>query len=147
MGEDSTAYLAELKQLRGSAGVEDRVYFSDDQDVPGHLRQADLFVFASRGEGFGTVQIEAMASGLPSVATRLPGVNTDIYRDGIDAYLVALDDVDEMVDKIAHLARHPDQREQMGQAARGRAESMVSLESVADQYLQLYGALKSSAGQ
>lgn len=107
-------------------------------DLAHHLPCADVFLFPSRQEGFGTVQIEAMACGLPCVVNDLPGVSLDIYPDPTVGFRVAGNDVDTYVRIITDLLRNPEQRARIGAAARARAESVFSVEAIAARYVTLY---------
>ena len=116
-------------------------------DVPDLLRQADLMVFPSlpAGEGMPGVLIEAGLSGLPVVATDVPGVRT-IVQDGSSGLVVAVDDPQAMVAAVAGLLDDPDHRREMGRAARERCVERFSLASVAAQWLRLLGPLLPQGG-
>jgi glycosyltransferase involved in cell wall biosynthesis len=97
-----------LEALASDLGIADAVEFKGillDEPLAAEMRGADLFVLPSRSEGFGVVLIEALATGLPVVATRSGGPD-GIVADG-DGVLVAADDVDAFVaglhDAIARL--------------------------------------------
>jgi len=73
-GEDQMGDRARLQTLAGSLGVADRVEWVDHtDDVAAHLRAADIMVAPSRWEGMSLVLLEALACGLPVVATRVAG--------------------------------------------------------------------------
>ncbi len=101
-------------------------------DVAEVLRGADAFVFPSlpTGEGMPGVLIEAGMSGLPVVATAVPGVRT-IVEDGVGGLVVDVDDVDAMVDATARLISSSALRSTMGEAARARCVERFSLDAVA----------------
>lgn len=110
-------------------------------NVEEYLQVSDIFIFPSRREGFGTVQIEAMACGLSCVVNDLPGVSCDIYPDEQVGFRVQDNHVDEMVRICDDLIRHPDKRMLIGQAARQRVVEQFSLESVGRRYIGFYGKL------
>lgn len=84
-------------------GVEDRVLLIGAQpDVERYFGIADMFVFPSGYEAFGLVTLEALASGVPVVATRV-GIAPEIVRDGVNGYLVARDE-QEIGDRMELLA-------------------------------------------
>ena len=112
-----------------AAGVE---LLGSRSDVAGILRGADVLVFPSlpTGEGMPGVLIEAGLTGLPVVATAVPGVKT-VVEDGASGFVVAVDDVAGMVAATARLVAEPDLRRTMGAEARRRCEARFSLEAVA----------------
>ena len=107
-------------------------------DVAELLRRADLLVFPSRpaGEGLPGVLVEAGLTGLPVVATDVPGVRT-IVEDGSTGLVVPDDDLSAMVAATARLMEDTALRTAMGQAARQRCVDLFSLDAVAAQWLEL----------
>ena len=89
--------------------------------------------------------LEAMASGLPVVATRVGG-NADLVAAGRSGMLVDVDDVGAMADAIATYAADASLRAHHGQAGRQRAESEFSLETMVGRYAALYDRLLGRAG-
>jgi glycosyltransferase involved in cell wall biosynthesis len=118
-----------LVEPAAQAGVE---LLGSRPDVAELLRGADVFVFPSRptGEGMPGVLIEAGMSGLPVVATAVPGVRT-IVEDGIGGFVVDTDDMAAMVEATARLAGSAELRRTMGDAARRRCVERFSLDAVA----------------
>jgi glycosyltransferase involved in cell wall biosynthesis len=118
--------------LRGPAEAAGVELLGSRSDVADILRTADVFVFPSlpTGEGMPGVLIEAGLTGLPVVATAVPGVRT-IVEDGSSGIVVGADDVTAMVEATARLVADPDLRRAMGAAARRRCEARFSLEAVA----------------
>jgi glycosyltransferase involved in cell wall biosynthesis len=102
------------------------------------LAAGDVFIFPSRLEGFGTVQIEAMACGLACVVNDLPGLSLDIFPDGETGIRIQDNDVKRFAAAVLDLIRAPEKRIRMGVAARERAEGVFSIERVADRYVTLY---------
>ncbi len=101
-------------------------------DVPEVMRGADLLVFPSlpTGEGMPGVLIEAGLSGLPVVATAVPGVRS-IVRDATTGFVVGPDDLSAMVEASARLVMSSDLRRQMGEAARSHCMAEFTLTAVA----------------
>lgn len=113
------------------------------EDAEHYLQAADLFMFPSRKEGFGTVQTEAMACGLPCVVNELPGVSCDIYPDESVGFRVQGNEVEAYVRTIFSLLVNPAGRQKIGAAARQRVLDHFSLESVGQSYLEFYRQLGS----
>jgi glycosyltransferase involved in cell wall biosynthesis len=84
--------------------------------------EADIFVYPSLHEGSAFATYEAMASGLPVVATPNTG---SVVRDGVDGFIVKPRDVESLMERIEWLYRQPDLRRTMGASARRRAESFT----------------------
>ncbi len=101
-------------------------------DVAEVLRGADVFVFPSlpTGEGMPGVLIEAGLTGLPVVATAVPGVRS-IVEDGKGGFVVDVDDLEAMVEATSRLVLSPELRRVMGEAARRRCLERFSLDAVA----------------
>jgi len=112
--------------------------------VERYMQLSDLFVFPSRREGFGTVQIEAMACGLPCIVNDLPGVSSDIFPDESAGFRIAGNHAGAYIEKIKQLMDDGDLRARMAAAARSRAVSVFSSAVVADRYLSFYRTLMSS---
>jgi glycosyltransferase involved in cell wall biosynthesis len=112
-----------------TAGVE---LLGSRDDVAEVLRGADVFVFTSRptGEGMPGVLIEAGLTGLPVVATAVPGART-VVEDGATGFVVDADDTAGMVEATARLVADADLRRHMGEAARRRCTERFSLDAVA----------------
>ena len=120
-----------------------KVEFLDQvEDVPGLLQSADLAVFPSRWqEAFGFVVAEAMACGIPVVASDAGGIPEVLGRDGKAGLIFRNGDLEDLESKVYHLIMNPDIRDRMGQAARERAESRFSLPRMVDEYAALYEEL------
>lgn len=86
-------------------------------DKFGALRSADIYVLPSHNEGMPISILEAMAQGLPIIATRVGGI-PELVRDGIDGMLVNAGDVEALAQVIAGLALDPARRARMGESAR-----------------------------
>jgi glycosyltransferase involved in cell wall biosynthesis len=117
------------------AGVELR---GSRSDVADQMRRADVLVFCSRpaGEGMPGVLIEAGLSGLPVVATAVPGVRT-IVKDGETGLVVGVEDLDAMTTATARVLEDAQLRSAMGRAARQRCVQRFSLAAVGDRWLSL----------
>lgn len=109
---------AALENLVAALNLTGRVYMPGAAKNPfALLAKAKAFVLPSRFEGFPNALTEAMALGLPCVATRFGGVE-DIIRDGENGVLVPLEDAESMAQAIAALLQYPDRASAIGDAAR-----------------------------
>ncbi|MBK8640046.1 MAG: glycosyltransferase family 4 protein [Chromatiaceae bacterium] len=98
-----------LQQKAQALGVSDRVVFAgriEEGEKADHYRLADAFVMPGRGEGFGFVFLEAMACGVPVVASTLDG-SREAVRDGALGLLVDPDDRDALRNAITQALRRP----------------------------------------
>lgn len=108
-------------------------------DVAGQLRDADVFLMSSRSENLPIALLEAMASGLPSVITRVGGV-PEVVGDSCAAILVPPEDVDAIASALALLAHDEALRRSMGDCARVRAQS-YSIEDTVSAVGRVYASL------
>jgi sugar transferase (PEP-CTERM/EpsH1 system associated) len=127
-----------IERLRAEAGLADRVWLLGPRgDVPRLLRAADLFLLTSISEGIPLTVIEAMAAGLPVVATRVGGV-PEVVDDGVTGLLAAAGDAGALAAHLVALAGQPDQAREMGRRGRDRAWAVFSEERMVDAYARLY---------
>jgi sugar transferase (PEP-CTERM/EpsH1 system associated) len=106
-------------------------------DVARILRAADLFLLTSISEGIPLTVIEAMAAGLPVVATNVGGM-TEVVEDGQTALLAPAADDAGLAAAVFRLAEDPELRRQMGQWGRERANEVFSERQMHEQYVRLY---------
>ena len=106
------------------------------RDVQPWYQLMDAFLFPSRTEALGTALLEAMATGLPVVATRVGGIS-ELIREGQEGFLRQVNDFAGLTGAVLRLADDEDIRARMGQAARRRAEQYTQ-ERMVDAYLDLY---------
>jgi sugar transferase (PEP-CTERM/EpsH1 system associated) len=130
--------LPELRQLVAELGLEGRVaLLGEVDDVAGLLARGGLFVLPSRSEGIALTLLEAMARGLPVVATRVGGT-PEVVLDGQTGLLVPSGDPAALAEAILRLRRDPERGEAMGRAARQRAEERFDVRRMVADYETLY---------
>lgn len=129
---DALRWWMHHEALPGVVWVDE--YVLDKRRVAGYLGAADVYAFPSRHEGFPVAPIEAMASGLPVVATAASGM-AEIAPDGeaSGVVLVERDDVVAFTAALAGLLEDPARRAGLARSARRRAAEAFSLESVGAQ--------------
>lgn len=96
-------------------------------DMPAVMSEFDLFVSSSHSEAMPLAMMEAMASGLPIVGTRVGGV-PDLIQHGVSGYLVDRADINAISSAVRGLLQEPSLREQFGLASRERAVTLFSLD-------------------
>jgi glycosyltransferase involved in cell wall biosynthesis len=114
----------ELEDLVDRLGVRECVTFTGrvpHEEVRGYLDRADVFVLPSLSEGLPLTILEAMASGLPIVATKVGGV-PDIVDEGMNGYLVEPRNPDEIADRVSMLLRNDVVRDEISARNRKKAE-------------------------
>jgi glycosyltransferase involved in cell wall biosynthesis len=134
----------ELERVCKKMGVEKCVRFAgfvgDVFKKALFYRAADVFVLPSAGpEIFGIVNLEAMACGVPIVASKIGGV-PDIVKDGENGLLVPPRDSEALADAIIYLLENEDMREKMGKNGRKKAEG-YSWERIAEETEEIYEGL------
>jgi len=129
---------ADLETLRATLGLADHVHFRGYREQVGpYLAAADVFVLSSVSEGISIALLEAMASGLPAVATDVGG-NREVIVPDVNGYLVRVGSPGDLADAILSLLEVPGALERMGRAARQRVEDQFNLSKVVGGYEGLY---------
>ena len=138
--------MAALKSLAQELGIDKRILFLGWQSRAQLIEQykwSNLFLFPSRHEGMPNAVLEAMASGLPVIASRIAG-NEELVVDGETGILFPSEDVDSLRNALHKLIVNISLRQEMGTASRRRVEEHYSWENTAKQYaLLLESVLKS----
>ncbi len=134
----------ELEQLVNELGLGGKAWLTGDRDdIPEMLGLFDLFVLPSLGEGISNTILEAMATGLPVVATRVGG-NPELVSDGVNGRLVDAADPEQLASALAELAGAPDTRRAMGTAGLERIRRQFNWDRTVERYLGVYDALLAS---
>ena len=130
-----------LQARAASLGVADRVHFAGNvADPADHLRAADAFALPSLAEGMSNSLLEAMATGLPCLATAIGG-NTDLLAPGPAGILLPGSDPLAWSDALNRVLKDAAFAAQLGAEARRRVEVDFSLAAVVDRYQELYRRL------
>lgn len=133
-GPERAGLMARAQAL----GIADSVDFLGTvADVPALLASSSVYVQASFQEGLSNAVLEAMASALPVVATRISG-NTDLVQDGDNGLLVEPGDAAGLASALSALVRDPQRAHRLGQRARASVESRFALPVVLSRLLQAY---------
>lgn len=128
---------ASLKDQVKNLGIEDRVLFLGfREEIPAFLNLFDIFTLTSEEEGLGTSILDAMAGGLPVVATRAGGIPEMVVPDQ-GGYLCDVHDSDALAEKYVLLLENADLRKSMGEWNRRHVESF-SYEKMVAKTVQMY---------
>lgn len=134
-------HYRELMELSRSLQLEDTVRFiGSSESIFSILKLCDVFYLPSRSEGFSNALVEAMACGLPCVATRVGG-NEEAVVDGKTGFLVPSEEPGVAAEKITALLRDPAHARRMGRAGREQVESKFSDDAMMAQLVRLYDGL------
>ena len=114
-------------------------------DVPDILADLDLLIHSTRTEGMGIAILEAMASGVPVVASRVGGI-PEIVDHGKTGLLVASGEPNALSAAVLELLGDEGRRKQMVEASREQVALRFSLEAMCRQYGELYGRVSRSPG-
>jgi sugar transferase (PEP-CTERM/EpsH1 system associated) len=135
----------EIEAMLGAANARTLAWLPGARnDIPDVLRALDVFVLPSRAEGISNTLLEAMASGLPLIATDVGG-NAELIADGDVGRLVREGDAAAMARALVHYA-NADVARDAGHASRRRAERLFGLEAMVASYARLYDQLLDHPG-
>ena len=132
----------ELRGIVSKNNLDELVIFTGDlnqAEVKGWYRESDVFALPSFAEGVPVVLMEAMASGVPCVTTRITGI-PELIRDGIDGLLVTPSDVVELVNTVAVLMNDKSLRLKLGEAGRARVSDRYNLQQNVVRLSQIFSA-------
>jgi glycosyltransferase involved in cell wall biosynthesis len=135
-----------MRQAADAAGVGSALRFVEfTNEIERFYRAADVFVLPSVREALPMALLEAMATGLPVIASRLPGATDTIVTDGHDGILVPPGDVAAFRTAIEAVLTDPPRGRQLGAAARSTVTSRFSIDRAAHDWLSVYRELLASA--
>ena len=141
--EKHIGFEHELKQKVRAAGLQDRILFLGEvnvDEIAVWYRRLGLFIAPQRWEGFGLTPLEAMASGVPVIATTV-GAFPELVIDDETGKLVPPGNVEAMAAAAEALLGDPDYRSELGRAARRHIEANFTLEREAISVTAVYEAL------
>lgn len=127
-------YARDLRHLAAGLHVE---WLGDIRDVDGFLQTLDAFLMISEPAGCPNASLEAMAAGLPVVATDVGGASEQVI-DGVTGRLIARQDAGAFANALAGIASSEDLRLRMGTEGRRHARQVFGLSRMVDAYHQLF---------
>jgi glycosyltransferase involved in cell wall biosynthesis len=130
--------LQTLQELTRELQIEDLVEFLGFRDHPDHyIAQSQLFVLASRYEGFGNVIVEAMSLGVPVVSTDCPYGPGEIIKDRLNGLLVPVGDAERLADCMEQVLSNRDLANTMRSNGLVRARDFCK-DHIVPQYMQFF---------
>jgi sugar transferase (PEP-CTERM/EpsH1 system associated) len=134
-----------VSRLRENELLETAWIPGERKDIPDILRALDVFILPSLDEGISNTILEAMASALPVVATRVGG-NPELVDDGVTGKLIEVGDRSALARAIEDYANDAELRNEHGLRARRRAEASFSIDAMVQSYLQTYAMVMRKYG-
>lgn len=132
---------AEAAAIVQQAGMQELVWLPGERaDVADVMRGLDSFALPSLAEGISNTILEAMATGLPVLATRVGG-NAELVAEGETGFVVEAGGPAQLADGLLQLAGDPQRAAAMGRAGRARVEQRFSLDAMVAAYQRLYQRL------
>ncbi|WP_337100778.1 glycosyltransferase [Paenibacillus sp. YIM B09110] len=129
-----------MEKLSRDLGLEQNVRFLGIRtDIPKLMNAVDAYLMSSKWEGLPIVLLEAAASGLPIVATKVGG-NAEVVHHETNGYLVPSENEKELADKMALLMdKSESERRHMGEQGKAYIESHYNMQKIIERWEQLYG--------
>ena len=136
------------KQLAEELGIADRCEFhgwvtGDEREAL--FERAAVYCLPSKNEGLPMSVLEAMAYGIPTVATAVGGV-PQVIEDGVNGFLVDVDDEATLSERLASLLAKSELREELGRNGRDQIVRNFGLDRTVAQVVDIYGALMRGKG-
>jgi glycosyltransferase involved in cell wall biosynthesis len=133
--------MEEIKQAAADLGLAGEVHFlGARQDVPDLLQAMDIFVLPSYSEGVSLALLEAMAAGLPVIATAVGGT-PEAVTDGVTGLLIPSRDAGALAEALERLLSDPALAKNLGENARKAVAEKFSLERLDREINEIYGEL------
>lgn len=140
-------FLRDLQSRVQAAGLSDRIHFVGEvetHEVVAWYQSLSLFVAPQRWEGFGLTPLEAMACGVPVVATKV-GAFPELITENKTGHLIDPGDVDQMAAIVEKLLNAPDMFEKFAAASRKKMVKEFDLSVEADKLIDIYNKMINSA--
>ena len=135
----------EINQMIEKAEASDKIRFwgriDDRQQLAKILGASDAFVFPSRKEGFGIAPLEAMATGIPAIIAKIPGVTDLANVEGETGYYIDVNDAQALKAAMVKMTLSTENRSQMGEKARKRIVDNFGWQAHIDRWEATYRAL------
>ncbi len=130
-----------LQKMIEDLDLSNLVWMAGDRDeVPELLRMMDLFILPSLAEGISNTILEAMATGLPIIATDVGG-NPELVVEGINGTLIPVGNSEALATAIVELIEHPRRLISMGKNSLQKVKAGFSWDRTVDAYLSVYDEL------
>ncbi len=137
--------LSNIKQLIADLSIVENVtLIGEKMDTAAIYKNWHIYCLPSLAEGISNTILEAMASGLPIVATNVGG-NSDLIAENVNGFLVSVAQPDEMAQRLIGYIENTALRQAHAHASRERASTLFSIKTMIDAYAQLYESTLSSA--
>lgn len=131
----------ELRRQTRNLNLEGSVTFVEHtNDIPRVLKALDVFVLSSHSEGMSNALLEAMAAGLPVVATDVGGNGECVVHEKT-GFLTPPGDASEMARRLGYLLDHPAEAAAMGAAGKERVAALFDIEGMVQRHASLYDSL------
>ncbi|MDP3613315.1 MAG: glycosyltransferase, partial [Rubrivivax sp.] len=128
----------ECELILARAGMSELAWFPGERtDVPDVMRGLNCFALPSLVEGISNTILEAMASALPVLATRV-GANAELVQEGVTGHVVSSGDPQALARGLLSLAANPQAAMGMGKAGREAVERRFSMQAMVDAYERVY---------
>lgn len=145
IGSGSEDETSDLERWIAVTGLADRFsIYAADPHYQGLLPAADIFLLPSFSEGLPLVLLDAMAAGLPCVASKVGGI-PEVVEDNVSGLLVPAGDLDALTNAIGRLTADKSLRTRLGARARARIEASFTEERMVRSYTELYDRLSKAS--
>ena len=142
INKENKEFFEKMKKLVQNLNIKENVVFTGLRDnVDEYMKISDIFVFLSRREGFGTVVVEAMSTGLPVIALNIPGITEYIIQNKKDGIIIQEENPDKIVLAIEELLENRNLYEYISKNAIKTVKKRFSTGIIDQQYQQIYSEL------